>query len=219
MSPEQEAEQALRLGIPRSELSPEGRAAYDRLRAQRFASFEPAPYRDGDVERVPMAPWVITLATWSSFLLGPGIVAVWIPWLITRWNAGGPYASEVSVVGTILIVAGALGLIATFWRFPTEGNGTPFPTDPPSCTKVIVGGPYRYVRNPMYDGYLVIIFGEALVLARPVLFIYDASLFVVLLAFVRLYEEWTMKKRFGGLYDAYCGRVPRWWPKIPQRPR
>lgn len=75
-------------------------------------------------------------------------------------------------LGVALIVAGVLADIATFVRFPVEGIGTPFPPDPPSSRKVMIGGPYRCVRNPMYVPYFAAIIGETLLLSRPVLFIY-----------------------------------------------
>ena len=53
-----------------------------------------------------MPDWAVPIVTWASFCFGAGIVAIWIPWLITRWNSGGPYPSEVTVVGAALIVAG-----------------------------------------------------------------------------------------------------------------
>jgi protein-S-isoprenylcysteine O-methyltransferase Ste14 len=123
----------------------------------------------------------------------------------------------VRVLGAALIVLGVLVNIATFARFPVEGGGTPFPTDPPSSRKVMVGGPYRYVRNPMYVSYFVAIIGEALLLSRPVLVIYLLVVVAFVAGFVRWWEEPTMAKRFGAEYEAYRKQVPGWWPRQPRR--
>ena len=94
-----------------------------------------------------------------------------VPWLITQFQTGKPaYPLTVRVLGVALITIGGLAMAAAFVRFPAEGFGTPFPTNPPSSRQVIVGGPYRYVRNPMYVAFFVAIIGEALLLSRPVLF-------------------------------------------------
>ena len=119
--------------------------------------------------------------------------------------------------GLVLIAAGGIVLVATFVRFPAEGTGLPFPTNPPSSRQVIVGGPYRYVRNPMYVAFIAAIIGQALLLSRPVLLLYAAALLIALVAFVRLSEEQTLAKRFGAQYDAYRKQVPGWWPRWPRR--
>ena len=108
-------------------------------------------------------------------------------------------------------------MVAPFVWFVVEGIGVPFPTDPPSSRKVMVGGPYRYVRNPMYVGYFVAIIGLALFLSRAVLLIYALVLLIALMAFVHWWEEPTMTKRFGQEYEAYCQQVPGWWPRVDRR--
>jgi protein-S-isoprenylcysteine O-methyltransferase Ste14 len=149
---------------------------------------------------------------------GLGLVLALVPWLITRFQAGTPpWPVSVRVLGVALIVVGGLVNVATFVRFPVEGVGTPFPTNPPSSRKVMVGGPYRYVRNPMYVSYFVVIIGEALLLGRPVLFIYLLVLAAFVVAFVRWWEEPSMAKRFGAEYEAYCRQVPGWWPRWRRR--
>jgi protein-S-isoprenylcysteine O-methyltransferase Ste14 len=157
------------------------------------------------------------IGTALAFPFGPGVIPVLIPWLVTRWHEGTPYPLAVRAVGLVLIAIGGIGTIATFLRFVTEGRGTPWPTDPPSSRRVMVGGPYRYVRNPMYVSYILVIVGEAFWLGRPELFIYAAALLVFLLAFVHFWEERTMAKRYGAEFEAYCRQVPGWWPRLPHR--
>ena len=147
-------------------------------------------------------------------VLAPGVVAGVNPWLITGWNAHEPVAPWLAfrVVGWILIAVGALALLQAFARFVVEGLGTPAPVAP--TDRLVVGGLYRYVRNPMYLAVGSIIVGQALVLGRLVLLLYAAAFFATVAAFVHWYEEPTLRRQFGAEYDAYRKAVPRWWPRI-----
>jgi protein-S-isoprenylcysteine O-methyltransferase Ste14 len=203
LTPEQEARYALDHAVPRSDLPEEARLAYDRLVAA----------------EAPVSRWTSAVVTVLSFPFGPGVIVVLFPWLIMQFRDGSqPWPLAVRVLGVVLIALGGIACVATFAQFAVEGIGTPFPTNPPSSRKVMVGGPYRYVRNPMYVSYFVVIIGEALLLSRPVLFIYLVGVAVFVVAFVRWWEEPTMGKRFGAEYEAYLKRVPGWWPRWPRRP-
>jgi protein-S-isoprenylcysteine O-methyltransferase Ste14 len=80
---------------------------------------------------------------------------------------------------------------------------------------VVVGGVYRYVRNPMYVAALAAIVGQAFLLGRLVLLLYAAGVWLVVAAFVRFYEEPTLtRRRFGADYEAYRRAVPAWWPRL-----
>ena len=92
-------------------------------------------------------------------------------------------------------------LLSAFVRFVTEGSGTPAPVAP--TQRLVVGGLYRYVRNPMYLAVLAIIIGQAIVLWRPVLVGYAAVVALAFFVFVRVYEEPTLQRAFGDEYDAY----------------
>ena len=78
----------------------------------------------------------------------------------------------------------------------------------------MVGGLYRHLRNPMYVAVGATIVGQALVLARPLLLAYAAVFWVVVAAFVRIYEEPTLSARYGDEYDEYRRAVPAWWPRV-----
>jgi protein-S-isoprenylcysteine O-methyltransferase Ste14 len=82
---------------------------------------------------------------------------------------------------------------------------------------LVADGPYRYVRNPMYVSFAVVLVGMSLYLARPALLIYTAVLLVLLAAFVRWYEERTLVRRFGDQYSAYRSQVGAWLPRVPHR--
>jgi protein-S-isoprenylcysteine O-methyltransferase Ste14 len=153
------------------------------------------------------------------FLLVPGVVLGLIPWLLTRWQAHEPvpYWAPMRVLGVILLVAGVIVLIQAFVRFVVEGLGTPVPVAAPE--RLVVGGVYRYVRNPMYVAILAAIVGQALLLGQLGLLLYAAGIWVIAAAFVRFYEEPTLTRRFGADYEAYRRAVPAWWPRLsPWKP-
>lgn len=161
--------------------------------------------------------WASAVVTVLSFPFGPGLVVVLIPYLLTRWHEGRAYPEAVRILGIILIVLGTALMLASFSRFPIEGSGTPFPTNPPSSRRVLVGGPYRFVRNPMYVSFGVVLVGMSLYLARPALLVYTVVLLALLAAFVRWYEEPTLVRRFGAQYQAYRTQVGAWLPRPPHR--
>ena len=148
------------------------------------------------------------------FLLALGVVVGLIPWLLTRWQAREPlpYWMPVRVLGGILLVAGLSALVQAFVRFVVEGFGTPAPVAAPD--RLVVGGVYRYVRNPMYVAVLAAIIGQALLLGRLGLLLYAGAAWLVVAAFVRWYEEPTLTRRFGAEYEAYRRAVPAWWPRL-----
>ena len=104
-------------------------------------------------------------------------------------------------------------LVHAFARFVAEGVGTPAPVAP--TRQLVVGGLYRYVRNPMYLAVLAAIAGQALVLGRLVLVPYAVVVAAAFVAFVRWYEEPTLAWQFGDRYQAYRAAVPGWWPRRP----
>jgi protein-S-isoprenylcysteine O-methyltransferase Ste14 len=149
-------------------------------------------------------------------VLVPGTVAGLIPWLLTGWEARDPWP-PLQLVGVVLIVAGVGVLLHAFLRFVVEGVGTPAPVAP--TQRLVVGGLYRYVRNPMYLAIAATIVGQALLLGQPVLLVYAAAFVVLTYSFVRLYEEPTLRHRFGEQYEEYRRAVPGWWPRRrPWRP-
>ena len=148
------------------------------------------------------------------FLLAPGVVVGLIPWLLTRWQAREPlpYWTPVRVLGGIPLVAGLIALVRGFVRFVVEGFGTPAPVAAPD--RLVVGGVYRYVRNPMYVAVLAAIIGQALLLGRLGLLLYAGAAWLIVAAFVHWYEEPTLTRRFGADYEAYRRAVPAWLPRL-----
>jgi protein-S-isoprenylcysteine O-methyltransferase Ste14 len=111
------------------------------------------------------------------------------------------------------VVVGAGGAALAVWcivAFILIGRGTPAPFDPPR--QLVVVGPYRMVRNPMYLGAGLALAGAALFYESWALLGYCAAFVLVMHLFVVLYEEPTLRATFGASYLGYCERVRRWWP-------
>ena len=167
--------------------------------------------------RKPMA----AAGTASFFVLAPGVVASLVPWWLTGWRLRHLQPSwawaPLRVAGGVLIAAGVIVLVPAFVRFVTEGVGTPAPVAP--TQRLVVGGLYRYVRNPMYLAVVATIVGQALALGRPALLGYAVVVGAAMAAFVHGYEEPTLAGQFGAQYQAYRRAVPAWWPRRrPWRP-
>jgi protein-S-isoprenylcysteine O-methyltransferase Ste14 len=148
------------------------------------------------------------------FAIAPGVVAGLVPWWLTGWHPGRPwsYAAPLRVLGAVLVAAGAGVLVHAFTRFVVEGLGTPAPVAPPQ--HLVVGGLYRYVRNPMYVAVVTAVAGQALLLWRGVLVSYAVFVLVCCVAFVLGYEQPALRRQFGAEYEAYRRRVPGWFPRL-----
>ena len=154
------------------------------------------------------------LGSAAFFALAPGVVAGVVPWLLTHWHAHSWWA-PLRVAGALLILAGVPILVQAFARFVVEGVGTPAPVAP--TERLVVGGLYRHVRNPMYVAVAATIVGQALLLGRAVLFLWAGAFAVAVWSFVRWYEEPTLSRRFGAEYEEYRRAVPAWRPRLRRR--
>jgi protein-S-isoprenylcysteine O-methyltransferase Ste14 len=135
--------------------------------------------------------------------------------LIPRWilAASGHPAALMGfplIAGSLVIVAGFALALWCWGLFGAIGRGTPAPFDPPR--HLVVRGPYRYVRNPMYLAGLLMILGPALVFGSIPLLEYAALYWFIVHLFVVIYEEPTLKRTFGASYSAYRSKVRRWLP-------
>ena len=144
------------------------------------------------------------------FALAPGVVAGVIPWWVTRWD-GEPGWMGWRAAGTLVTALAALVLVQAFARFVREGIGTPAPVAP--TRHLVVGGLYRWVRNPMYIAVVSCVLGQAALFGSVALLGYAAALMAVFFSFVRLYEEPALRRRFGAEYEAYRRAVPGWHPR------
>ena len=144
-------------------------------------------------------------------LIAPGVMGGVVPWWLTDWRTQTHYWSPFRTLGLILLGSGIIMLVQAFARFAIEGLGTPAPIAP--TERLVVGGVYRYVRNPMYLAVTATIVGQAVWLGQPVLLLYAALFLVVVATFVHSYEEPTLRRKYGQAYERYRGAVPAWWPR------
>lgn len=152
------------------------------------------------------------------FLAAPGVVAGLAPWWITRRYAH-PLAENLLQrgMGLLLIGLGLAFLVHAFGRFALEGRGTPAPVAPTET--LVVGGVYRYVRNPMYLAVIGVIAGQTLLFGSWALAAYALAAAGVMAAFAHFHEEPALAARYGPAYDRYRRAVPGWLPRLtPWRP-
>jgi protein-S-isoprenylcysteine O-methyltransferase Ste14 len=146
------------------------------------------------------------------FVLAPGFNAGLVPWLVTGWHSPEGDVGAVDLAGAALLGIGLLSVVACFVRFVTEGRGTPAPVAP--TEKLVVGGLYRFVRNPMYVAVASMIAGQALLFRSAGLGAWLLVFLVAVVAFVKGYEEPRLAEQFGESYEHYRGAVPGWWPRL-----
>lgn len=155
---------------------------------------------------------LIRALTYASVFIG--LVIVFVPARVLE--SSGVVRPEIGAVQVVAVVVGAAGGMLALWcvlTFALVGRGTPAPFDPPR--RLVVSGPYRFSRNPMYIGAGLALVGASLFYESPALGGYTALFLIVVFLFIRLYEEPTLKRTFGEEYEAYCHRVGRWLPKRP----
>jgi len=144
-------------------------------------------------------------------IIAPGMVAGYIPLVLLRRGPQIETGFFAYLAFPLWIIGGAI-LLWSFWNFLIEGRGTPAPIDPPK--ELVVAGFYRYVRNPMYVGIFLILLGHFLWFKNVWLIVYLVFAFLTVHLFVTLYEEPTLKRKFGAAYEDYLRRVPRWIPRF-----
>ena len=152
-----------------------------------------------------------TLKSLLYLIFEAGLFALYIP-LAFLHTGSRIEMGVISFLAVPLWLIGALMVLWCFWDFTFEGHGTPAPMDPPK--ELVITGFYRYVRNPIYVGALLIFLGHFLWFGYLALLIYTVSTFMGVHAFVVWYEEPTLRKKFGAAYEAYCQQIPRWIPKL-----
>jgi len=152
----------------------------------------------------------------GSLLVGACFFALWF-WLLPGWLG---FHVEMAGVARMRWLAAAPSIagfavaLKCVWDFGWTGRGTPAPFIPPQ--RLVAVGFYRYVRNPMYIGFAVgwiglwIVFGHANI--RLMAAVAAVALGVHL--FVVLYEEPTLRGKFGKDFEDYCRHVRRWWPRL-----
>ncbi len=143
-----------------------------------------------------------------------GFVLIYLPAQVLSWSGivrpaaiGGQ-----QIAGMVLGAAGAAVALWCIFTFATVGRGTPAPFDPPR--RLVIQGPYRFVRNPMYIGAGLALAGAALFYQSWPLLGYAGAFLLATHLFVLGCEEPALRRTFGPDYEAYCRQVRRWWPRV-----
>lgn len=146
----------------------------------------------------------------AVFFAFPALLMYLVPWLLTGWHPGRTWLA-LQLLGGLLVVAGTAAVVHSFARFVTEGRGTPAPFAP--TERLVVGGLYRFVRNPMYAAAVAVIIGQALLLGRLALWVYAAVFWLLIAGYVLRVEEPMLRARFTADYERYRRAVPAWLPR------
>ena len=148
-------------------------------------------------------------------VLFPGTVVIYIPYrLLTPLSA--PELDSWSLTqytAVILLAIGAAILFKSIWSFAHVGEGTLAPFD--ETHRLIVVGLYRYVRNPMYVGVMLILLAESWFFWSDSLVKYTGLCFIVANILVTGYEENRLRYKYGDEFRRYCEHVGRWIPGKP----
>jgi protein-S-isoprenylcysteine O-methyltransferase Ste14 len=155
---------------------------------------------------------LVRAVTYSALFIG--FLLIYLPArVLSQTGIVRPAAIGVQQVAGMVI--GAIGAGIALWcisTFASVGKGTPAPFDPPR--RLVIRGPYRFVRNPMYIGAGLTLAGAALFYASWSLLGYAGLFLLATHFFVLGYEEPTLRRTFGQDYAAYCRQVRRWWPRV-----
>ena len=170
--------------------------------------------REMEQARTSRAPISVYLGTIVFTIVVPGSVVIFVPYLISRWEVGAGFfgIGVLRWIGVAMFVVAVPAFVEFLARFVREGHGTPAPVAPTRW--LVVGGVYRYVRNPAYIAVFAMIVGQGLFFGNRQVLEYALAVAVAFHLFVILYEEPTLRRTFGDDYVDYCRRVPRWIPRL-----
>jgi len=155
----------------------------------------------------------------KTIIVLPGNVVVFIPaailWISKLLGYSPKFAAADQFLFWVALLATSIGLCLCIWTvtlFFKFGKGTPAPWDPPK--KLVIRGPYRYVRNPMIIGVLIILLAEALLFQSWPMATWLVVFFIGNSIYFPLVEEKRLEKRFGNDYRQYKAHVRRWIPRL-----
>ena len=158
-----------------------------------------------------------TIITILGTVLVPCILHLLIPYMVLQ-NTSGLTFPPIGLIEILSFVAAAVGISMVIWVsviFVRRGKGTAVPLLPPK--EFVPIGLYRYVRNPMYVGLIVVILAEAVVFRSVWLCVYACLIWLATHSYVVLIEEPDLIRRFGTGYEAYRSETPRWIPRPPRQ--
>jgi protein-S-isoprenylcysteine O-methyltransferase Ste14 len=153
----------------------------------------------------------IALLPGTAALVVPAVLLLSVEGSNVGWGLDGALAALPVLLGAISMTAGLVLWAWTVQLFARIGQGTLAPWD--ATQRLVVEGPYRYVRNPMITAVLGVLLGEAALFGSLALLICSAAFLAVNCVYFPLYEEPGLERRFGEEYLSYKRYVPRWIPR------
>lgn len=174
-------------------------------------AFRPATIRSSPAKHV--------VTTFGQIAVFWGFFLVVIPLVVTvfeqRWEVALPFPSFAAPVGVaILILASALG-IASAVAMSTRGDGTPLPSA--MVNRLVIAGPYRWVRNPMAIAGIVQGVAVGLILSSWLVIAYAIMGSLLWNYAIRPLEEADLEERFGDEFQRYRASVRCWIPLVPRQ--
>lgn len=153
---------------------------------------------------------ILKTAVFAALFIAFFLIYVPLRWLLPARTG---ILMPLGLIGLIPLAVGFAMVLWCLWEFATRGQGTPALFDPPK--KLVVRGPYKYVRNPIYIGAEFILIGLSILYGSVAILAYAVGAALVLHALVVYYEERTLARKFGDDYAQYKESVPRWIPRVP----
>ena len=150
---------------------------------------------------------------WGLFL---GVAPLVISWLEQRWGLSIQFPPMVDWIGfAVLASASALGVWSAL-TMSLIGRGTPLPSA--MANRLVIAGPYRYVRNPMAVAGIVQGVAVGLILSSWLVVTYALVGSLLWNYAVRPLEEADLEQRFGRSFREYRDRVRCWVPRMTRAP-
>jgi protein-S-isoprenylcysteine O-methyltransferase Ste14 len=130
-----------------------------------------------------------------------------------QWLSPVPFSAP----GYLMLHASALlvifaGLLLRAWGAGAAGDHTRGQAI--EAPRLITGGPFAFVRNPIYLGSILLGIGMSMLLSDPRAFLCTAIAFCILFFTIVPAEEEFLAEQFGGEYRHYCKAVPRMLPRL-----
>ena len=146
---------------------------------------------------------------WGFFL---GAVPLVISWLERRWMVYLPLPQSVATAGAVILMLASVLGVASAVTMSSRGRGTPLPSAMPN--RLVIAGPYRWVRNPMAVAGIAQGVGVGLVLGSWLVVAYAMIGSLVWNYAVRPLEEADLENRFGAEFRRYRSSVSCWVPRV-----
>ncbi|MFD4422028.1 methyltransferase family protein [Agromyces sp. NPDC058484] len=185
-----------------------GRAPTEWIAARRPFAFRVADARAATSAHLA-ATAVQIVIFWGLFL---GVLPLALTFFEQRWALAAPFPPFAAAAGLVLLLAAsALGLWSAA-SMSSKGAGTPLPTAMPN--RLVVAGPYRFVRNPMAIAGITQGFAVGLILSSWLVVAYAIAGSLLWNFVVRPLEEADLEARFGDEFRRYRASVRCWWPRF-----